>query len=149
MDIEKVIKQNKFQNSYHKAMINLIYTSNYFRDAHMAVFKPFDLQSQHFNILRILNGRHPEPATPGYIKDVMLDKGRDLTRLIDKLESMGWVQRTACPENKRKIHINLTSEGLEKVGIISSRLDNQYDKMNFLSEEEYEQLSRLLDKMRG
>lgn len=149
MDIEKVIKQNKFQNSYHKAMINLIYTSNYFRDSHMSVFKPFDIQSQHFNILRILNGRHPEPATPGHIKEVMLDKGRDLTRLIDKLESMGWVQRTVCPENKRKIHINLTSEGLEKVDVISSRLDAQYDKMKYLAEEEYEQLSRLLDKMRG
>jgi DNA-binding MarR family transcriptional regulator len=149
MDIEKVIKQNKFQNSYQKAMINLIYTSNYFRDSHMCIFRPYDIQTQHFNILRILNGKHPEPATPGYIKEVMLDKGRDLTRLIDKLEGIGWVSRMICPENKRKIHINLTKEGLEKVDVISLKLETLYDGMKFLSEDEYELLSRLLDKMRG
>lgn len=130
-------------------MINLIYTSNYFRDSHYSVFKPYDIQMQHFNILRILNGKHPEPATPGYIKEVMLDKGRDLTRLIDKLEGMGWVSRTICPENKRKIHVNLTHEGIEKVKVISSKLDTLDDGMKYLTEEEYEQLSRLLDKMRG
>ncbi len=149
MDIEKVIKQTKFQNSYHKALINLIYTSNYFRDSHHSVFKPYDIQTQHFNILRILNGKHPDPATPGYIKEVMLDKGRDLTRLIDKLEGMGWVSRTICPENKRKIHVNLTHEGLEKVKEISSNLDLLDNGMKHLTEEEYDHLSRLLDKMRG
>jgi DNA-binding MarR family transcriptional regulator len=149
VDIEKVIKQTKFQNSYHKALINLIYTSNYFRDSHHSVFKPYDIQTQHFNILRILNGKHPDPATPGYIKEVMLDKGRDLTRLIDKLEGMGWVSRTICPENKRKIHVNLTHEGLEKVKEISSNLDLLDNGMKHLTEEEYDHLSRLLDKMRG
>lgn len=149
VEIEKVIKQPKFKDGYQKAMINLFYTSNYFRDSHMNLFNKYQIQGQHFNILRILKGKHPDVVSPGYIKDVMLDKGRDITRLIDKLQSLGWVNRHICPENKRKMNINLTEKGLELVDKISSDLNIKDQELKKLSEEEYLMLSDLLDKMRG
>ena len=85
MEIDKVIKQQRFKNEFQKAIINLFYTSNHFRDMHSNVFKRFDIQGQHYNVLRILKGKHPQPVSPGYIKEVILDKGADLTRLVDKL----------------------------------------------------------------
>lgn len=96
MEIDKLIKQSKFTDGYQKALINVIYTANHFRDTHAPIFQKYKIQGQHFNILRILKGRHPEPVTPGYIKEVILDKGRDITRLIDKLEVLGWVVRKNC-----------------------------------------------------
>jgi DNA-binding MarR family transcriptional regulator len=149
VEIEKVIKQPKFKDGYQKAMINLFYTSNYFRDSHMTLFNKYQIQGQHFNILRILKGKHPEVVSPGYIKDVMLDKGRDITRLIDKLQSLGWVNRHICPENKRKMNINLTEKGLELVDRISNELTTKDMELKKLTEEEYLMLSDLLDKMRG
>jgi DNA-binding MarR family transcriptional regulator len=149
MEIDKVIKQPRFKDEFQKAMINLFYTSNYFRDHHGTVFKQFDIQGQHYNVLRILKGKHPEPVSPGYIKEVILDKGADLTRLVDKLVKLGLVFRNICPDNKRKIHLNLTDAGLNKLQNISEHLNNQYDKFRHLTDEEYSTLSHLLDKMRG
>ena len=149
MEIDKLIQQARFKDNYHKAIVNLFYTSNYFRDAHMQVFGRYEIQGQHFNILRILNGKHPEPVSPGYIKEVMLDKGRDLTRLMDKLVNMGWVNRMLCPENKRKMNITLTESGYEMVKKISDEVNEMDGSLRTLADEDYEILSRLLDKMRG
>ncbi len=149
MDIGIAIRQEKFTDPYQKCIINLFYTSNYFRDAHLSVFKPFDIQGQHFNILRILRGKYPASVSPGYIKDVMLDKGRDLTRLIDKLAMMGWVNRSICPENRRKMDIRLTEEGLKAVDEISLQLHSYEKELRTLTDDEFEMLSSLLDKMRG
>ncbi|MEZ4911984.1 MAG: hypothetical protein R2774_14120 [Saprospiraceae bacterium] len=148
-DISKVIKQEKFKDSYQKAVINLIYTSNYFRDIHASIFSKFNIQSQHFNILRILNGQYPNPCSPGYIKNVMLDKGRDLTRLINKLVKLGWVHRQICETNRRKVELTLTPEGKEKIDNMSEILLLKEQKLKKMSDDDYELLSTLLDKMRS
>lgn len=149
MEIDKLIRQTRFKDSYQKAIINLFYTSNFFRDAHLKVFEKHAIQGQHFNILRILKGKHPEPVSPGYIKEVMLDKGRDLTRLIDKLVNMGLLDRKICPENKRKVNITLTLKGLAAVDLISTEVHHLDGQLKSLTDEEYEQISNLLDRMRG
>lgn len=149
MEIEKLIKQQKFKDSFHKALINLFYTSNYYRDAHLQVFSRYGIQSRHFNVLRIIKGKHPATVSPGYIKEVMLDKGCDLTRLIDKLVQKEWVHREICPDNKRKMNIYLTEGGIEATNQISIELFELDESLKTLSEEEYLQLSNLLDKMRG
>ncbi len=146
--IEKVIKQQNFDDNFQKAVINLIYTSNYIKDYHAETFKRFDIQSQHFNILRILKGQNAKPASPGYIKNVMLDKGRDLTRLINKLVKNGWVHRQICATNRRKIELTLTPKGISTIDKISEILRDDEKKLRNMSEEEYELLSNLLDKMR-
>jgi DNA-binding MarR family transcriptional regulator len=149
MEIEKLIKQTRFKDSFHKAIVNLIYTSNFFRDAHLELFKKYDIQGQHYNIMRILRGKHPQPVSPGYIKEVMIDKGRDLTRLIDKLERLQWVERSICPENKRKVNVKLTDHGLDFIDRITDELSVVDSKLRALDEKEYELLSNLLDRMRG
>lgn len=150
MKIENEIKQYQFESNVHKALINLLYTNNWHRDLLQSIFKEFDLQQQHYNILRILKGSHPEPVSPGYIKEVMLDKGTDLTRLLDKLERKSFIVRNLCPSNRRKIDINLTKEGLEllnRIRPVFNNLSNQIS--NNLTEDEAETLSNLLDKLRG
>lgn len=148
-DISIVINQVKFKDNYQKAVINLIYTANYFRDMHSDVFKKFNIQSQHFNILRILNGQFPNPASPGYIKSVMLDKGRDLTRLINKLVKLGWVHRQICATNRRQVELTLTPKGKKATDTISEALAKSELKLQKMSEEDYALLSNLLDKMRS
>lgn len=149
MEIGKIIRQRKFKTGLEKAYINLIYTTNYFRDLHMSVFKQNGILSQHYNVLRITRGQHPQPVTPGYIREVMLDKGSDVTRLLDKLVSLGYVVRSTNAENKRKLDIKLTESGLKITNGIEKELEKINQNSNFLSEEEYEILSELLDKLRG
>jgi DNA-binding MarR family transcriptional regulator len=150
MKIEDEIKQEHFESNLHKALVNLLYTFNWHRDLLHSIFKQYDLQQQHYNILRILKGKHPEPVSPGYIKEVMLDKGTDLTRLLDKLERKNLINRKLCPSNRRKIDINLTSEGIALLDKVRPTFDKQHELLaNNLTDNEAEMLSNLLDKLRG
>ena len=149
MDIQTVIKQSKFDSAYHKAFVNLIYTFNYLTGKQNLIFKKYNVLAQHFNVLKILKGKYPNPVTPKYILEVMLDKGRDLTRLVDKLEESGFVNREVSDENKRSINIYLTPEGLEFTLTLEKEIFVWVKSIANLTEEEAETLSQLLDKMRN
>ncbi len=150
MRIQEEIKQSKFKTSHEKAIVNLMYTSNWFRDLQNQNFSPFDIKPQHYNILRIVRGRRPDPISAGEIKEVMLDKSPDLTRLIDKLVAMKLIDRRLCPENRRKMDITITQKGLDLVDEVAKASKGMMKEWKSrLSDEEAETLSDLLDKVRG
>ena len=149
MEIGKHIQQEKFQSNQEKAYINMLFTSNYFRDLYQKIFNKAGLLSQHYNILRIARGKYPESVGPGYIEEVMLDKGRDVTRLVDKLEKLNYLERRVNSDNKRKLDIYLTPKGLEVTNNIEIELKTLNKNRKKLTEDEYELLSNLLDRMRG
>ncbi|QES90129.1 MarR family winged helix-turn-helix transcriptional regulator [Rhizosphaericola mali] len=149
MKIEDAIKQNKFDNQVEKGIVNIIYTYTWLRDAHANILKPYGILMQHFNILRILRGAHPKSMCPGEIKEVMLDKGNDVTRLIDKLVSLGLAERKLCETNRRKMDVDITKEGLDltqkisdELAIISASIGER------ISTKEVIELNDLLDKIR-
>lgn len=149
MKIEQAIKQSKFESPFQKAVINIIYTANWLRDQQTELFKQHDILPQHYNVLRIVNGKHPKSVSPGDIKEVMLDKGNDVTRLVDKLVKMGFLKRSLCEENRRKIDINLTDKGVKFLKEVNEPMRKQYHNIKkVLSEKEAETLSNLLDKLR-
>ncbi len=149
MNIEQAIRQSKFQSSYHKAAINIIYTGNWLRDTQVDFFKAYDLLPQHYNVLRILKGKHPEAVSPGQIKEVMLDKGNDVTRLVDKLFKKGYVKRQLCKDNRRKIDIHISEKGIAFLKELEEPVKKQLSPLKKnLTEKEAEQLSYLLDKLR-
>jgi DNA-binding MarR family transcriptional regulator len=148
-EIKDLIKQTKFESSFQKAQINLIYTFNDYYEKTNQIFKRHGLLSQHFNVLKIVKGKHPDPVNPSYILDVMLDKGRDLTRLVDKLVEMQLLERSVCYDNKRKKNLSITQNGLDLVKKLETELKDWSQNNNKLSVDEAEQLSLLLDKFRG
>jgi len=150
MNILEAIKQKSFDTSFEKAAVNLFYTHNWYRDKYQGVFKEANIKSQHYNVLRILKGSKPKFISPGEIKEVMLDKSPDLTRLLDKLVERGLAERNLCPENRRKMDVLITAEGedlLKKIARKQKQL--QKEQWQDFSEEEAEQLSNLLDKFRN
>ncbi|MEP2023141.1 MAG: MarR family transcriptional regulator [Reichenbachiella sp.] len=149
MKLEEVIKQASFKNSKEKAIINVLYTSNWLRDRSESVLKPKGINEQHFNILRILRGRHPHTICPGEIKEVLINKRGDLTRLLDKLVAMELVNRDINPENRRMINLKISNSGMELLSDLDPKFEELNQKNNALTKEESEQLSDLLDKMRG
>lgn len=148
MGIKEDIKQSKFDNNKVMAMINVYYTANWLRDKGAPVYKKHGILSQHYNILRILRGKHPKAVSPGEIKEVMLDRGRDLTRLIDKLVKLGYVERQLCEHNRRKMEITIKEAGLKIIDKIAEENQVVYGDFN-LTEAEAKQLSDLLDKFRA
>ena len=147
--IDEEINQSKFESDFQRAHLNLIFTANWFRDQSKAMFKQFDLTSQQFNVLRILKGAHPKVCSAGYIKDVMIDKSPDLTRLIDRLISKGLVSRCVCPDNRRKLDITITDKGISLLNKINPIVKKESEKLDNITKQEAVELSRILDKMRG
>jgi len=149
MNILQEINQKRFNTNTEKAMVNLLFTYNWYRDYYKDVYKTFGIKSQHYNILRILKGKDPDPCSPGEIKAVMIDKSPDLTRLLDKLVDIKLVQRNLCQENRRMMDIHITPKG-EKTLI---KIENKYKSLNIkrkskFTEEDAARLSDLLDKFR-
>ena len=149
MGIKEEIKQEKFTSNSQMAIVNLIYTSNWLRDHQLKILSEFDILIQHYNVIRIVKGKHPKIVYPGQIKEVILDKGRDLTRLIDKLVNMNYLIRNICENNRRMVEISITPKGLKVVDAIEKKLSIELKNYFKLSEKDALELSNLLDKLRG
>ncbi|HFA48440.1 MAG TPA: MarR family transcriptional regulator [Bacteroidetes bacterium] len=150
MKIEEEIRQNSFPNEYLKANINLLFTHAWLFPKYVRDLKAFNLSSQQFNVLRILRGRHPQPASIRELTERMLDKSSNASRLVDKLLAKGWVSKTACKSDSRKVQVHITEEGLEVLANASAKLEKKIQHVfSALTEEEAAQLSALLDKLRS
>ena len=149
MNFEDQIRQTKFRNNFLKAILNLKYTSSLYNSKEVEVFKKYGILAQHFNVLRIVRGVYPDSVSPGKILEVMLDSGRDLTRLVDKLVKLGLLLRSTCQYNRRRVDINITEEGLALTEKIGKDVDVFLDSIETLTDKESEQLSNLLDKLRN
>ncbi|TGD82766.1 MarR family winged helix-turn-helix transcriptional regulator [Hymenobacter wooponensis] len=148
MKIEDEIKQRTFRDEYQKAYINLVFTSGWLQLKQGAMFKDFNLTSPQFNILRILRGQHPKPATVNMLIERMLDKTSNASRIVDKLEAKELVTRKVCPSNRRAVDIRITDKGLELLTKLDDVVNSQQLGMSNLTAEEASQLSALLDKIR-
>ncbi len=147
MSLEKDISQAKFRNEHQKAIINLIYTCNWANERMKFFFDREDITSQQFNILRILRGAG-KPLSTLQIRQRMLDKMSDTSRIVDRLIAKGLVKKLICKSDKRLVDVSITDKGkkmLEK----TDKYENEMDAIfSSLSETEARTLNKLLDKIR-
>jgi len=148
MKIEDELKQKSFINPQQKAFLNLRFTANYLNTISKLTMKPFGITPQQYNVLRILKGKYPEFRSSEEIKAVMLDKSPDLTRLVDRLVDKAYVTREVCTGNRRKLDIGISKKGLSLIDKMKPSLKSTHNIMNSITNEEAEELSRILDKMR-
>lgn len=148
MKIEEEIKQQKFISVHQKAVINLIYTSNWLVNKQQTHFKKFGITGQQFNVLRILKGQYPNAISAKEIKARMLDMNSDISRLLDRLLAKNLIEKKTCLNDKRAYDVSITQTGLDLLKQIS-HYQNTIDQIITLSESEAIQLSNLLDKSRG
>jgi len=150
MRIEDEISQQSFANEYQKVHINIMFTSSWLQQHFTSILKPYGISLQQFNILRILRGMHPEPATIKLLTERMIDKMSNASRLVDKLAVKGLVVRTGCDSDRRRVDVQITDKGLdlleEASGIVQTTMHEAFNK---LSIEETALLNDLLDRMRG
>ena len=147
MSIETDINQTKFRSEYHKMNINLIFTYNWLIEQSKRFFEKADLTSQQYNILRILRGAG-NPLTTLQIRQRMLDKMSDTSRIVDRLLKKQLVEKVTSKSDRRLVDVTITEKGLlllEKLDGFSDEMDAQFSS---LSTEEAETINQLLDKLR-
>src|SRR5882762_10900231 len=149
MRIDEEIQSSKFENNYHKVVINISYTYSWVNNQSRHLFEKNNITLQQFNILRILRGQYPKPATVNLLKDRMVDKMSDASRIVDRLVQKGMVSRCTNTKDRRAVDIRISDQGLA----ILAKMDEDFKikdlLQNNLTEEEAGQLSDLLDKLRG
>lgn len=147
MKIDDII-QAKFATETQKAVVNLRYTSNFIGYQHNSFMEKYDLTMPQFNILRILRGANGS-LNINTIKDRMIEKSPNSTRLMDKLIEKGLINRLRCEKDRRIVYAELTEKGSE----LLSKIDLEIEKSGIfnleITEEEAATLSNLLDKMRA
>lgn len=149
MRIDDEIQSSKFENNYHKAVINLSYTYGWINNLSRALFEQNNITIQQFNILRILRGQYPNPATINLLKERMVDKMSDASRIVDRLIQKGMVSRCTNTKDRRSVDIRISEDGLAVLAKMDKEFKIKDLLQNNLTEEEAGQLSDLLDKLRG
>lgn len=148
MSIENDIQQAKFRNEHHKVSVNLIYTCNWLMEKHKQFFDNADITPQQFNILRILRGAGA-PLSTLQIRQRMLDKMSDTSRIVDRLVKKELVKKVICKTDRRLVDVTITDKGLSLLEDLDGCNDDMDASVGGLTQEEATTLNHLLDKMRG
>ena len=147
MGIEKDIQQTNFRNEFQKMGINIIYTANWLNEKMGQILATEDITQQQYNILRILRGSEC-PLSTLKIRERMLDKKSDTSRIVDRLIVKGLVEKFACVKDKRLVDITVTKKGLqllEKLDALNEPIDSI---LKGVSEKEAHTMNQILDKLR-
>jgi len=147
MSLEKDINQEKFRNEYQKGIINLIYTYNWMNEKMKKVFDKEEITGQQYNILRILRGAG-KPISTLQIRERMLDKMSDTSRIVDRLVLKGLAKKNVCKNDKRLVDVSISPKAqklLEKIDQHDKEMDAIFGS---LSDTEAKTLNKLLDKIR-
>ena len=149
MGIEKEIQQETFANSYQKAMINVLFTYGWVIEKIKNFLSKEDITHQQYNILRILRGSFPKPLSTLQIRERMLDKMSDTSRIVYRLVIKSLVKKTTCPQDKRLVDVVITEKGQKLLKKLDAESDLIAEIMGNLSQNDAEMLSSLLDRLRG
>lgn len=149
MGIEQEIHQDKFTNEYQKAMINLLYTYGWTIERIKNIVTCEGITHQQYNILRILRGSYPEPLSTLQIRERMLDKMSDTSRIVDRLITKALVKKVVCKKDRRLVDVTITEKGKKLLDKLDTRQEDLHAIMENLTPKEASTLNRLLDKMRN
>jgi DNA-binding MarR family transcriptional regulator len=150
MQIEQAIKSIHTLAISTKTVVNMMYTSRIVEEAIVSVLKQYDLSTPQYNVLRILRGQNGNPAQLSTLQERMIDRSSNTTRLVDKLIDKGWMRRNICKDNRRKIEMFITDDGLHILKQLDPIIENNNNTiLSNLSNSELEHLNALLDKLRA
>lgn len=147
MKLEEALQTTKFKNQRHKAGLHILYTAWLLRTIVNKELREFKLTHEQYNILRILNGKHPEKMCVKDIAGRMIEKSSNVPRIIDRLESKKLIIRKASEKDGRQTMISLTPDGIDLLSASTKKVNGLHGSKMGLTEEEATLLNELLEKM--
>ncbi|MEQ1554408.1 MAG: MarR family transcriptional regulator [Ferruginibacter sp.] len=148
MSLEKDINQAKFSNEHHKVMINIIFTANWVNEKLKPIFDKENITQQQYNILRILRGAK-EPISTLQIRERMLDKMSDTSRIVDRLIVKELAKKKVCSTDKRLVDVSISAKGIKLLQKLDGSQQLMEDSVKAISKKDAKMINDLLDKLRG
>ena len=149
MKLEDEIFNKVFDSNYHKLVVNVLFTSSWMTNKLKNELDNYNITTQQFNVLRILRGQHPNPSSVNLIKERMLDKMCDASRIVVRLQEKKLLTRISNIEDRRSVDIHITEKGLDLLQLINVELAIKTSLSENIDDQEARQLNDLLDKLRG
>ena len=144
--LRRRIRQTKFLSPVQEAMLNVMAAANHLRDRSDAVVARRGLTGPQYNVLRILRGVHPDGHPRGEIAARMLDRAPDVTRILDRLEEKGLVERSREESDRRQSIARITRKGMALLEELEPEIRVAHNRLRKkLSDREAEELSRLCE----
>ena len=148
MGISEDIKSS-FKSEFSKAIVNILYTQSWLQQRHKELFKEYDITIPQFNILRILRGQYPNSSTVNLLIERMIDKSSNASRIVDRLEEKGLVERKQCENDRRAVDVYISESGLALLSKLDVQVEEMESQLNNFNDEELVLLNNLLDKLRA
>jgi len=147
MPIEKELPKSYFRNSSHKTLVNILFTSNWILERLKQFLENEDITHQQYNILRILS--HSEtPLSTLQIRERMLDKMSDTSRIVERLLKKDLVNKQICRYDKRLVDVTISEKGLQLLHRLEKK-NYQIDSIiSSLSPQDIDSVNQILDKIR-
>jgi DNA-binding MarR family transcriptional regulator len=146
---QKILEDiNRFDTERQRALVNLIYTNGFLMDKMNELFKKHRVSRQQFNILRLLRLHYPNPLNQSYIKNSMVEKTPDISRIVERMRINGLLKKGKKVDNMRNVYISATDKGLNIIESIYSEQSEFDDLIQILNEQEVGQLNSILHKIR-
>lgn len=123
MKTPEALQMQSFATPQQQLALTVLYTASQMLNRHRALLKPHGVTPEQFNILRILRGQQGQPIALRDISGRMIDRNSNTSRLVDKLLDKQLVQRESCPEDRRRVDIVLTNQGLELTKVLTDIID--------------------------
>ncbi len=148
MRLEDETKTKQFKSEHHKLTINIIYTYNWLMTRSHKMFEKYGLTVQQYNILRIMRGQYPASCTIQLLKDRMLDKQPDVSRLLDRLHQKDLIERKVSDKDRRRLDLRISQLGMDLLEQMAPEVKSIESTLDSLTEEEMQQANALLDRLR-
>ncbi len=146
-NIAQVIHQPSFENPHQKILLGLMVVNSRLEERQSIVLKKFDISLQQYNVLRILRGQYPNKCKLHVIKERMIDRMSDSSRIVERLRKTGYLTRVTRELDRRAVDIEITEKGLAVLKEIDKEVPFFYESMKKLKPEDSTQLAVLLDKL--
>lgn len=91
--------------------------------------------------------RHPD-CNQGFYADRLEVEPITLTRIVDRMEAAGWIERRADPADRRARILHLTDKARDTVAQVEAIVERLVsDMLTGLSKQDQRQLGELLDRI--
>jgi len=143
-------KTRRFDSPQQEAFLNLWRTYDRLRSLEDDLFRNYDLTAQQYNVLRLLRSEHPQPVATLLLASRLVSRAPDITRMLDKLEQRGFIERQRPNENRRTVRIGITKAGLDLLRSLDQPLRECHERqLGHLSSKELKELIQLLRAARA
>ncbi len=142
-------KETKFRNDFHKLSVNIMQAHSWLTARHAEIYKKYNLTAPQYNVLRILRDTHPDPVMVNLLKERMMDKMSDASRLVERLRVKGFLDRQVSRKDRRKADVIITQKGLDLLTEMEDS-ESEFDKvLGNLTKDEVKKMNGFIEKMIG